>query len=414
MRDIYDVIIIGAGPAGSMAAQRLAQDNWRVILVEKSSCPGKDNVCGGLMSRSVVEELGLYPQAIEKVMSKEVHIMPWGRVNNTTQQVTIQRKVLDRMMAEKAMEAGAELITNTRALQISVTGPGNVHIIARRSNPWLNIKLNGKAVIFADGPHTLARSIGLGYQPNEIGTAFALAYELDWPNNPMEHYEIYYGKGIAEWGYGWIFPYKDTLNVGLGCLEGELRRSRKLKADLMNFIKHHPAASKVLKDKGIVSERGAFIPMNPAKHIALTSSMVVGDAAGMVFPLLASGLDNAVAAGKLAGQVMSQALAKGDLSSHAMQKYQNLWMEGKRHKVINFQYRLVQLAHIFIRWDPYLPPKVNQLALMGGFLSWPDKFRALLYPLLGTPTPRTELPGRYTLNTGNSLYKKILKLVLRR
>ncbi len=111
---------------------------------------------------------------------------------------------------------------------------------------------------------------------------------------------------------------------------------------------------------------------------------------------------------------MSQALAKGDLSSHAMQKYQNLWMEGKRHKVINFQYRLVQLAHIFIRWDPYLPPKVNQLALMGGFLSWPDKFRALLYPLLGTPTPRTELPGRYTLNTGNSLYKKILKLVLRR
>ena len=119
---MFDIIVIGAGPAGSAAARRLASAGWRVALLEKSDEPGQNNICGGMVSLSVVEKHGVFPDAVEKVMRGELHVLPWGVIENTTEQCTVQRRVFDRMLAQRAVTAGAELMTRTRARAVRVTG----------------------------------------------------------------------------------------------------------------------------------------------------------------------------------------------------------------------------------------------------------------------------------------------------
>jgi len=106
----FDVVVVGAGPAGSAAAYRLASDGWRVALLERSDEPGKDDVCGGMVSLPMVKRFGVFPDAVEKGMRCELHVLPWGVIENITEQCTFQRRVFDRLLARRAVAAGAELM----------------------------------------------------------------------------------------------------------------------------------------------------------------------------------------------------------------------------------------------------------------------------------------------------------------
>lgn len=382
---MFDIIIIGAGPAGSAAAQRLASDGWQVALVEKSDYPGKDNACGGMVSLPIVKKHQVFPDAVEKVMSSELHVLPWGVIENTTMQCTVQRKVFDRLLAQQAVAAGAELMSQTQADTLQVVAPGKVEVKVRRRTSGHSTTLRARGLILADGPRTLARSLGLGYRPSDSGTSFALAYELAWPENEMDHYELYYGEGIARWGYAWIFPYRDVLNVGLGCVLSEMKKRSNLRRDLVDFIHHHPRASLVLRDKEIVRKRGGWIPLRTARRMVGSSTLVVGDAAGLVHPLIAAGLDNALASGDLAGQVMSAALAAGDLSADFLIRFRREWQRTPAARFMRIQDWIARVGQPVSRLDRNTIAKVLQLALLGGTLTWPGKFQALGYPWLGTP-----------------------------
>ncbi|MDY7042168.1 MAG: NAD(P)/FAD-dependent oxidoreductase, partial [Chloroflexota bacterium] len=250
-----------------------------------------------------------------------------------------------------------------------------------------------RGLVLADGPHTLARTLGLGFEPRPADTAFALAYELAWPGNPMQHYEIYYGPQIARWGFAWVFPKRDHLNVGMGCSVRELRRGRDLKRDLNTFIQAHPIAAEMLRDKAVVRRRGGFIPMLEARCMYGPGVLVAGDAAGVVNPLFGSGIDNALLSGELAGRVMSQALERGDLSAQFLARYQREWENGKAHSFIAFQNRLTRLCRPFSRLDGNLLGKLLQIGFLGRSLSWAQKLRVLPYPLLGKPRGLKANPG---------------------
>ena len=379
---MYDAIIVGAGPAGSVAARRLASDGWQVALLEKSDYPGKNNVCGGMVSLPMVKRFGVFPDAVEKTMRSELHVLPWGVIENTTTQCTVQRRVFDRLLAERAVTAGARLMTRAqaRAVQVDARGKVEVEVLWRASGQFT--ALHGRGLILADGPRTLARSLGLGYRLSDGGTAFALAYELAWPGNGVDCYELYYGGDIARWGYAWVFPYRDVVNVGLGCTLSELKGRSSLKRDLLNFISRHPRASLVLSDKAVVRKRGGWVPLRPARRMVGHSTLVVGDAAGLVHPLIAAGIDNALESGDLAGRVMSEA---GDLSAGFLARYQREWQRTSASRFMRVQDWIVRTGQALSHLDRNVMAKSVQLALLGGTLTWLGKFQVLGYPWLGTP-----------------------------
>jgi len=381
---MYDAIIVGAGPAGSVAARRLASDGWQVALLEKSDYPGKNNVCGGMLSLSTVKRLGLPLDVIEKEMRSENHIMPWGVYENSTGQCTVQRRVFDRLLAQRAVDAGAELMSATKACSVRVVTPGHVEVtVKKRPSKQLTV-LQGKGMIIADGPRTLARSIGLGCRLTDKTTALALAYELSWPENDMNYYEMYYGAEIGRWGYAWVFPYRDVLNVGIGYILSEVKKSRSLHLDLLEFIHHHPHASRLLSGKPIIRKRGGLIPLRTAKNTFGHSALVAGDAAGLVHPLVGCGIDTALDSGDLAGNVMSSALAQGDLSHDFLSRYQHEWRNTPIYRSMQRQDLIAMVGQILSKGDPNMMAKIIQF-FMGGKLDLLGKLQVLTYPWLGRP-----------------------------
>lgn len=380
----FDVVVIGSGPAGSAAAWRLAVNGWKVVLLEKSDYPGKGSVCGGMLSLSTVKRLGLPLDVIEKEMRSENHIMPWGVYENITGQCTVQRRVFDRLLAQRAVDAGAELMSATKACSVRVVTPGLVEVtVKKRPSKQLTV-LQGKGMVIADGPRTLARSIGLGCRLTDKTTALALAYELSWPENSMNYYEVYYGAEIGQWGYAWVFPYRDVLNVGIGYILSEVKKSRSLHLDLLEFIHHHPHASRLLSGKPIIRKRGGLIPLRTAKNMFGHSTLVAGDAAGLVHPLVGCGIDTALDSGDLAGNVMSSALAQGDLSHDFLSRYQHEWRNTPIYRSMQRQDLIAMVGQILSKGDPNMMAKIIQF-FMGGKLTLLGKLQVLTYPWLGRP-----------------------------
>jgi digeranylgeranylglycerophospholipid reductase len=384
MKD-FDVIIIGAGPAGSVTADTIAKKGWRVVLLEKDKTPGKNNVCGGMVSLDIVEKFDIKTDIIEKTLHKQVYFFPFGKVaveSLPCPQVTVLRRDFDNYLADKAVKAGAKLFTNTKATNIHFVSPGHVEIETAKRNSHSSEMIAGKIVIFADGVSTIARRFGgLGFRKRAKNTAFALAYELEWPQNTMDHFEIYFIPEIARWGYAWIFPKKNILNVGMGCILAELNHKKNLPYRLKNFVETSP----LLRDKKIIRKRGAFIPMGSARKIYGDSTLLVGDAAGMVHPLLGSGIGNAMEAGELAGHISDEALEREDFSEEYLSRYQIAWENHESYTFLKKQELIAKFCIPLSRIDKNISAKVNQLLLLRDRINALDAIKVLAYPLLGTP-----------------------------
>lgn len=332
-----DVVIVGAGPAGSSTAKIIAEKGYDVILAEKDEFPGKTNICAGGMPAYLIKELGLSAQIIEKNIKREKHYFPWGVRTGDLDQVTVMRSVFDNSLAQRAVEEGARLITDTLIKDVVVKKDG---IIASSSNSTIKSKL----LVFADGPNTLAyRKFGIGFKPDPDNTSVSVACEVQWEDNPFDQYEYYYGEDIMPWGFAWIFPKKNSLNVGVGGLKS------KLDTNIINSLNYlfdgNPLTSEKLKGRKILSMGSALIPAAPAKTIFSERILVAGDAAGMVDPITGGGIPFAIDGGRLAGEVCVKALEAGDCSSRFLSQYQTLWQKTNNYYAI---YRNYLLSDIFL------------------------------------------------------------------
>lgn len=333
------VTVIGAGPAGSITARTIARHGFDVVLVEKDEYPGETNVCAGGMPKSLIKETGLSSDVIEKEISGGRHFLPCGIKTSKLDHVTVYRPVFDKALASLALEEGAKLLTNTLVKDVLVKNDG-IRVILEGTTDTIESKL----VVFADGPNTLAcRKFGIGFKPDMDKTIVSVACEVKWENNPLDHYEFYHGFEISPWGYGWIFPKRNTVNVGVGCLYGELRSNV---IESLNFmLQRYPLTCDKLKGKEIAWLSSALIPAAPAKQIFGERMLVVGDAAGMVDPVTAGGILHAINGGKLAGEVCANALERNIFSSMFLSQYQTAW-----HKTIDhfYIYSKYLLSDIFL------------------------------------------------------------------
>lgn len=299
----YEVIVVGAGPCGSTAAYEVAKAGYRVLLLERDSYPGENNSCGGGLGQFLQTKFDLPESLIHKKINA-VHL-DLGFLQKTYHApkpiyMSVKRTEFDRFLAERAVGVGAELRTRQTALAYDPFH--HVLTVLNRDNrqKW---DVSGKIVVFADGARTLARSqCGIGVDPNHE-PLIGLAWELSYPDNPYDAFEFVFNEAELPYGYYWVFPTTDTLNVGFGGPVADIGRDAR--GYLQRFIDSRPD----LRDLKPVRKTAGMIPNQVAKQFHAAGVMIVGDAAGFVNPLTGGGIYIGMESARMAARTACEALA---------------------------------------------------------------------------------------------------------
>jgi digeranylgeranylglycerophospholipid reductase len=334
MKTAYDVIVVGAGPAGSAAALRAAQAGLDVLLIEKRQEIGVPVRCGEATDIETTERfMPLDARYINRYINRYAIVSAAGDrviVPPSSPTIIIDRKVFDAALAQEAARAGADLRVSTTAVGLlrengAVTG-------ARLKSMGRACEVRAKLVVAADGVESqVARWAGLKTIPPladyYVGFQFTLTNLRGRFDPDLCEYHVG-NETVAPGGYVWVFPKsEDSANVGI-VIPANRARPVSVQAWLERFVERfYPGA-------GILSVVAGGIPITGAiKQMAADGLVVVGDAAHQADPLTAGGISLGMMGAEMAMQVAAPAIRRGDVSARALREYEALWRErfGKMH-----------------------------------------------------------------------------------
>ena len=380
----YDVIVIGAGPAGSVAARTLAERGRNVLLLEKASSLGRAKACGGMLAYRDFADFDISEDVIETKMEREITVYPWLRRVTSYPTVTVSRSVFDECMAMAAEKAGADVVTCCRATNVTRQGNGRVEVKVHSRGRSAEFRCN--IAVFADGVNSLAyRTMGIGFRKRMDNLAFGLVYEFESLDNQSTEYHIFFGlTRLTRWGYAWVFPNRHILNVGVYLREREFREHPHKNELIEHYIESADTEfARMLRGKRILKKVGAHIPLEAAARLCDDSVLTAGDAAGLVFPFTGAGIHTALYSGRLAGLVADRAFSTGDSSRQALSTYEREIKSALFYQDMRRQFQILKLFVPFGRLDSRLYPKLFHLYKLGGELSLLNKLRVAAYPLAG-------------------------------
>lgn len=322
---MFDVVVVGAGPAGSMAAKTAAEKGLNVLLIEKRQEIGTPVRCAeGISKESLkrfveidkkwiaAEVIGakIYtPDSTEVVMAEEMAGNEVGFV--------LERKIFDRHLARLAAKAGAEVVVKTTALGFERTQNGLRVKLRRLGEEW---EVETKLLIGADGVESkIGRMAGI-IKTLKMSEIESCAQYLMSGLDIDENYTYFYlGNELAPGGYAWIFPKGDrSANVGIGVLPSLAKMAAKHYLD--RFIEKAG-----IKGKIVEFVAGAVPVYGEIDTAVADNIMLCGDAAYHSDPITGGGIANALSAGYHAGLVASEAVARKDFSASFLKRYDELW-----------------------------------------------------------------------------------------
>lgn len=288
----YDVIVAGAGPAGSTTARLLAGWGAKVLLLDRQAFP-RDKPCGGgvTLRAASVPGIDLSPVIEQTVYGARFSLRQgkgFDRRFDKPLTYMTQRRRLDAYLAERAAETGVDLHDAEAVREIETNGRG---VTVRTDAGTYTARL----LIGADGANGLVGK-ATGLRPN---AEEAVAFEGNVPATGalLDRWREYVGMdlGGTAGGYGWVFPKGDHLNVGVGAWKYAGFTLRPKLARLARWYGFDPDSLENL--------RGHHLPVRRAgTPIARGPVAVVGDAAGLVDPLSGEGIHMAFASGRLAAE----------------------------------------------------------------------------------------------------------------
>jgi len=296
----FDLVILGAGPAGASAAMTARKHGLSVALVDKARFP-RPKLCGGLVTGRCathlkqVFDLDIDPQLFETRRNFEFYMegRPLGRLDGVPPTHLTMRWDLDQLLVSKALAAGAADYSGQRVEALDLA--------ARRVALHSGDTLDYRCLIGADGVQSIvARALfGAPFDPARVG--FAL--EIEAPaSTPTTDTPVRIDFAAADWGYGWYFPKRGSTTIGLGGLH---LKNPDMKARLSRYLDQlHTGQDTRIK--------GHFLPFGGYRSVPGKGCVLLaGDAAGFVDPITGEGIGHAIHSGALAATAAAQAIAAG-------------------------------------------------------------------------------------------------------
>ena len=321
---MIDAIIIGAGPAGTCCAKKLAEAGFAVKVYDKRAEIGSPKRCGEGLSEASQQFVGKIPdRCIAQKMKGARLYAPDGRYLDailTEGGFILERKVFDKWLAEEAVKAGAAVQANTFVSGLLKDTNGYFNGV---KGEFMGNKFEEKAriVICATGAESPIRNQALGVFSKVTLVDSCIQYEMTNVDVVSDMIHIYLSNVLAPRGYVWVFPKGEhRANVGLGIIP----QDKKPSSYMQEFLKLHPEIAK----GSIIEVNAGCVPVGGlVKDMVANGFILCGEAANHVNPIHGGGIKEAVISGQMAADVIAECLRNNDVSKKALDKYNVVWWE---------------------------------------------------------------------------------------
>ncbi len=348
----YDVIVVGAGPAGCLAAKYAAKNGAKTLIIEEHASIGSPVQCAGLLSVNAVRECEIVPDSRFHPITGAFVYAPDGRriciAGDEIKAYVVDRKLFDRTLAQDAVREGAEILMQTRAVGMDLRDRENradrrklLHVVTEGEPDTIEADV----IIGADGIRShVARWAGIG-TPETIlsGAQLSTVYDFD-----DSHFVEIFPGSCAPGFFAWAVPYHDGARIGLAVRPGPQQRAgsrSELETGSMveprggimtgsgtssawDYLQrlvseHHIVSGKC--HSGISGIVLGGIPIGVPQKAAADGVLITGDAAGQVKPTSGGGVYPGAICAKIAGKVAADAVRDGDTSARRLAVYDRLW-----------------------------------------------------------------------------------------
>lgn len=327
----WDVIVIGAGPAGCFTAMQIAYSGFKVLVIEEHQEIGWPVQCAGLISPRAMELAEVDKSVVINNLTELRVFSPLNASlqveSNSDLALAINRTSFDQELAGKAENAGAVLLKGLRVDGIERIS-GGFRLTAAGKNKK-NVTMNTKLLIGADGANSkVAKWLHLNHDHSK---AVLYAADAELQSADTSSIRVFLGQDFAPGWFGWIIPLDaKTCRVGTGFALVQPERSPR--HYFQQLVNHYP---QFFKDLKIIRYTGGTVPLGLMPKIYSAHAMLVGDAASQTKPISGGGIFMGLRGAKICGQIAVEALNEGDLSEVKMSRYQKLWEKDMGEEIIS-------------------------------------------------------------------------------
>lgn len=333
----YDVIIVGSGPAGTTTGYHLARAGFKVLMLEKEKLP-RYKPCAGALALRVLDIIDF---DVSPALEKAVHSIYFTHKLKRGHLITapsplcymVMRDRFDHLLAEKAIEAGTEVIQESKVTDVNIHSRGVVVSAGDR-------QYRGQIVVGADGSKSaVARSLGL-YSTRRLVVTIQSEVFVEPSVMDKNGSRIWVDIGSVPSGYAWLFPKSDHLSMGIGVLQSKARGLKRLFWQCLKgmlpsyrFIRIYTHSLSIWGGR---------------RKIAGNRAVLVGDAAGLTDPLTGEGIYYAIQSGIIAARVISQCLSESNYDMSAYESAINSEIGGSLQAAMilsAFFYAFPRLTH---------------------------------------------------------------------
>jgi Dehydrogenases (flavoproteins) len=325
-----DVVVVGAGPGGSMAAKTCAKSGLDTVLVERKKYPSKPNAVYCLVGSRIFEYVKIDKRIIDSPIYKMAHFSQDGTEVSIPYHdgyelgYVLNRKTFDDEVLKLALKEGAEYMNKTRVTGL-IREDGQLKGVKAKIDEKEDVEIRSKIVIGADGVESkVGRWAGIykGLDVNNLNIIICADVEVDMDEEERYTYYRYYGYKDSNYLF-------DMTSKGDGRVEFStqpfLQSLIPKKGELVNsfnyFLKNNPFFSK----PKLIEVGGGCIPASPLKNFTTDGVMLVGDAARQLNSPNYTGVLHAMDAGVLAGETAVESHEEGDFSSNLLSRYEQRW-----------------------------------------------------------------------------------------